>query len=427
MKVLDVAIKDLRRMFFNAFFLVFGVVLPLLTGALFYFAFGGLASGGEGLDLPTVQVQVANQDAAGAAAGSSFSASGMVVEILGTALPGILEVSRAADAAAAREAVDRQQTAVAVIIPAGFSQAVLAPAGRAEVELYQDPTLTFGPALVEALVRRVVDAFAGSKIAVDLTVQELAARELEADPAALQQLAMEYGTWISQLAEAQQAGAIPLLDVRPVGDQPEEGDSGVNPVVGLTMSGMMVFYVFFTGAASAQSILQEDEAGTLPRLFTTPTPQSSILAGKFLAGFGVLIVQVAVLLALSAILFGIDWGDPGGIALVSAGLVVLAASFGICLTSFLKSTRQGGIIYGGVLTVMGMIGMIPIFTAGAPGTAQATRTLSLLVPQGWAARAWGLLLQGGRPEDLLLTVAVMIGLAVLFFIIGAVKFHRRFA
>lgn len=427
MKVLDVAIKDLRRMFFNAFFLVFGLVLPMLTGGLFYFAFGGLAGDGEGMDLPTVQVQVANQDAPGAAAGTSFSAGDMVVEILAGALPGVLEVSRAPDAVTARQAVDRQQAAVAVIIPVGFSQAVMAPEGRASVEIYQDPTLHLGPALVEALVRQVVDAFAGSKIAVDLAVQELTRRGLEVNPATLQTLATDYGTWISRLAVAGEAGSSPLLDLRPVGGPPGEGEGGANAAVGLTMSGMMVFYVFFTGAASAQSILEEDEAGTLPRLFTTPTPQSSILAGKFLASFGVLIVQVAALLAFSAILFGIQWGDPGGIALVSAALVVLAASFGIFLTSLLKNTRQGGIIYGGVLTVMGMIGMIPTFTAGAPGTAEATRTLSLLVPQGWAARAWALLMEGAPLEDVLFTVTVMVGLAGLFFAIGAVKFHRRFA
>ena len=42
------------------------------------------------------------------------------------------------------------------------------------------------------------------------------------------------------------------------------------------MAGMLVFYAFFTGVASAGSILQEEESGTLPRLFTTPTPQSTV-------------------------------------------------------------------------------------------------------------------------------------------------------
>ena len=57
----------------------------------------------------------------------------------------------------------------------------------------------------------------------------------------------------------------------------------------------MIFFAFFTGAASAQSILTEEEKGTLPRLFTTPTPELSILGGKFLAVALTVLVQVQFL------------------------------------------------------------------------------------------------------------------------------------
>ena len=49
------------------------------------------------------------------------------------------------------------------------------------------------------------------------------------------------------------------------------------------MGGMTIFYAFFTGTSTAQTILREDEDGTLPRLFTTPTSQATVLGGKFLA------------------------------------------------------------------------------------------------------------------------------------------------
>jgi ABC-type transport system involved in multi-copper enzyme maturation permease subunit len=53
----------------------------------------------------------------------------------------------------------------------------------------------------------------------------------------------------------------------------------------------MIFFSFFTASYAMQTILQEDEEGTLARLFTTPTPRSSILAGKFLAVFFTVIIQ----------------------------------------------------------------------------------------------------------------------------------------
>ena len=50
-------------------------------------------------------------------------------------------------------------------------------------------------------------------------------------------------------------------------------------------------------------------SGTLPRLFTTPTTQSTILGGKFLAVGLTVVVQMTVLIILGRLIFGIHWGD----------------------------------------------------------------------------------------------------------------------
>ena len=46
---------------------------------------------------------------------------------------------------------------------------------------------------------------------------------------------------------------------------------------------MMVFFMFFGASNVARTILDEERAGTLPRLFTTPTPRRTILGGKFVS------------------------------------------------------------------------------------------------------------------------------------------------
>ena len=85
MKVLDIALKDLRRSFLSAFLLVFGLVLPLLTAALFFFAFGGLAGGDEGsFDLPVTRVLVVNLDEAQmgiSVGGTAVSVGGIGVSV----------------------------------------------------------------------------------------------------------------------------------------------------------------------------------------------------------------------------------------------------------------------------------------------------------------------------------------------------------
>jgi ABC-2 type transport system permease protein len=423
MKLLDITLKDLRRSFLSALFLVFGFVLPLLMAALFYFAFGGLASGDGGFELPATQVQVVDLDRTQA----GFSAGEVLVDVLQKALPGVIQVTRASDAARARAAVDNQEAAVAIIIPAGFTAAVLDPGAHAAVELYQDPTLMLGPSIVKGIVSQLVDGFAGSKIATALVSGQLTEQGMVVDAALQQGITKQYGDWSAKMGEGYQGEANPYYDVLSPAAAEDENTGGLATMLGLIIAGMMVFFVFFTGAGSAESILQEEEAGTLPRLFTTPTSQTTILGGKFIAIFLMLAVQVVVLVVATALIFGIDWGRPLPVAMVTLGLVVLASSFGIFITSLLKGTRQTGIVYGGVMTMLGMVGMLSVFTATTPNGSSALSTASLLVPQGWGVRGWRLLLEGGGVEDIWLTVAVMLVLGLVFFLVGVFKFRKRYA
>jgi ABC-2 type transport system permease protein len=424
MKTLDIARKDLLRSIRGAFFLFFGFVVPLLMAGIFYLAFGDMAIGDDGgFDLPETTVQVVNLDRGTA----GFSAGKLLVEILrGEEMAGLLDVRDAADAASARSAVDRQEAGVAIIIPDGFSAAVFDPEGRAAVELYQDPTLVLGPGIVKGIVSQLVDGFAGSKIAVAVAVGQLAEHGSALEPASMEALAREYGVWSATQAGGQQ-GTADALQTRSPGGAAEPSDMRMSIVSGI-MAGMIVFYVFFSGAATTQSILQEEEAGTLPRLFTTPTPPAAILGGRIVATLVTLFAQIVILLVISTLVFGIDWGDPVGISGVTLGLLVLAASSGLLVTSLLKDSRQGGIVQGGAMTVLGIVGMIDIFTANVPGTPRgALSIIPLFVPHGWAVRGWTLLLQGGGLIDVLPTVAVMLGLSAIFFLAGLLRFRRRFA
>ena len=426
MKALDIAFKDMLRSSRNLSVWIFGLVVPLLMSAIFYFAFGGLGDDEGGFKLAVTKVVVVNQDQPVAQAGT-FSAGQLLADFCRSdSLKSILAVTEATDATSARAAVDRQEAGVAVIIPAGLTAAMINPGERAAVELYQDPTLTLGPGIVKGVVSQFVDSLAGSKVAAEVAYAQLAGHGLTADASTAQAIALEYGQWTASLGESQQGENNALIEVR----HPAETESAdlVTNVVSTIMAGMLVFYAFFTGAASAQNLLQEEEDGTLARLFTTPTPTSAVLSGRMIATFGTLILQVVVLLVASALLFNVYWGQPAPMVLVAASMIVLSASFGLFVTSLLKDTRQSGIVYGGVLTMMGMVGMIGIFTAQVPGaTTRALEIVSLLVPQGWAVRAWQLIQAGGGVGDVLVTLLVMLALAAIFFTVGELRFRKRFA
>jgi hypothetical protein len=114
------------------------------------------------------------------------------------------------------------------------------------------------------------------------------------------------------------------------------------------------------------------------------------------------------------------------VALAAAGTVLIASTFGICINSFLKTTKQGGVIFGGVLTVTGMLGMISIFGMNSPAAARLGDTVSLLVPQGWAVRCLFQVMNGALASDVWLTTLTMLVWSVAFFVIGVWRFNRRY-
>jgi ABC-2 type transport system permease protein len=202
-----------------------------------------------------------------------------------------------------------------------------------------------------------------------------------------------------------------------------------NPLVTIIapiMGWLTIFYAFYTGATTAQSILREDEDGTLPRLFTTPTTHSTVLGGKFLAVGLTVVAQMTTLLLLGHLIFGIAWGALLPLTLVTLGTILVAASFGIFVNSLLKGTKQAGFIFGGLLTVLGMVGGLPIFAAGSSSVDSLAR-VSLVEPVGWAVQGLLKVMKGAQVQDVLLILGVLVAWSVVFFTIGVLRFQKRYA
>jgi ABC-2 type transport system permease protein len=337
----------------------------------------------------------------------------------------LIEVSFATDPQTARASVDRQQAEVAIIIPPDFSEQFAdVREGKAVIEFYQDPTLTIGPAIMRSILNRFLDSMAGIKIAVNLFMDE-------ADPSEYALTGQVVQAYLDTSLALREDLEAELLDVqepsRAQQSKSEESQNTVLNIIGPIMGGMMIFYAFYTGTSTAQSILKEEEERTLPRLFTTPTRQATILTGKLLSVFLTVCAQVVVLLIAARLIFGIHWGAFLSVALVAVGTIFSASSFGIFVNSFLKDTKQAGVLFGGVLTVTGMVGMMEIFAAGSPAAAHLGATVSLLVPQGWAIRGLLQSMNGEPVSAVLLTALAMLVWSAAFFVVGVLRFNRRYA
>jgi ABC-type Na+ efflux pump permease subunit len=427
MKIFDIAFKDMTRSFRSAFSLIFMFGVPLLMTGMFDLMFGGSTDNAQGFSVPVTRVVVANLDAGGPAfeaiktqfpGGSQANSLGDV--ILGTlqdkSFANLLEISLASSAETARTEVDSQKAGVALIIPADFSQQFSALNGQATIELYKDPTLTLGPNIVQSIMTQFMDNMSGAKVAVEVVTKQTGST----DPGMIGQV-------VSKYMASTPAGdpTTMLLDIHNTATTPQPANALVT-IVGPIMGWLTIFYAFFTGASTAQSILREDEDGTLPRLFTTPTSHATVLGGKFLAVGLTVLVQMTVLLILGHFIFGISWGALVPVALVTLGTILAAATFGIFLNSLLKSTKQAGLIFGGLLTVLGFVGGLPVFAAGSSSVDTFVK-VSLIEPVGWAVQGLLKVMKGCQAQDILLTFGVLVAWSIAFFVVGVLRFQKRYA
>jgi ABC-type Na+ efflux pump permease subunit len=435
MKVFDIALKDMTRSFRSAFAVIFMFVVPLLVTGMFYLMFGNVSQNGD-FEIPKTKVVIANMDAGGPKfqvnpknipGGRKAETMGdLIVSILESdEMKDLIEVSFAPDPQTARASVDSQQAQVALIIPSDFSEQFAdIEDGQAIIEFYQDPTLTLGPAIMKSILNRFMDGMSGVKIAANVFMDET-------DPSnyALTGLVVKQYLDTSLALSDDPQGE--LLDVRAPASAPknekEDSQNLLLSIISPIMGGMMIFYAFFTGTSTAQSILKEEEELTLPRLFTTPTSQATILTGKLLSVFMTVFTQVLVLLIAAHLFFGIQWGNLLSVALAALGIILSASSFGIFFNSFLKNTKQAGVLFGGVLTVTGMLGLISVFTMQSPTTDRMGETVSLLVPQGWAIRGLMQSMNGEPVSAVFATMLVLLVWSIVFFVVGVLRFNRRYA
>ena len=426
MKILDIAFKDLTRSFRSAFAIGMMVVAPLMLTALIYFAFGSMSSGD--VSMTAIKVGVVDADQLPPDAVLDVPIGDNIRSMFfDDSVKSWIEASDYPDEASARAAVDKQKIGVAVIIPQNFTTSYLSGEQDVQVLIVNDPTLSIGPAVVEDMVTMMVDGVAGGGIAIQTIMERLEANGVQPDPSQIPSWIERYSNWYADFQRNlfHNPDKAALVVVAPSAGETETADP-LAQMMGLTMAGQMIFFAFFTGGNSMMSILQEHEEGTLARLFTTPTDRTKILTGKFLAVFITVLLQGIVLMIAGRLAFGIRWGEISSVALALTAQVIAAAGLGVLLISFVKSTKQGGPVLGGGLTILGMLG--GLFTSNIPGgMPEAFNAIGNFTPQGWVLKSWRLTLDGAAAGDLLIPFLVTVAMGILMFALGALMFKRRYA
>ena len=304
---------------------------------------------------------------------------------------------------------------IAIVFPADFSAQIEARVedddATATVELIVDPTASVQfVAPIQGMVFGAAERVAETQVA-----QARIAAGLES---AFAQLPAEVRPASDQIAIEMGDGSVVTLEQV----APSEMKIEVFPnTYQQNVPGYSVFGVFFIVGTMASSILQEKREGTFRRLLVAPLPKPILLAGKILPYYLVNLIQIAIMFGAAHLLFGMAFGDPVALAVISLALAAAATGLGIMIAALGKTETQIDGLATLLTLTMSALGGCLMPTSVMPGFLQ---TISRFIPHAWAMQGFqDVLVRGYSLAGILPEASALLGFAAVFFLIGVWRFR----
>lgn len=327
----------------------------------------------------------------------------------------------ACDEAVARGRVQRDERSAGLVIPLGLSAAIdagqhisltlLYNPARSPVDRQLAEAAITGSAMQLSIQNQLGNGLRQFEDLIDLVpadVQEQIRHRVQGDP-----------TGSSEQAAATPTPA-PALDVVPVHPANSRLVRAPN-TVDQTVPGYTVMFVFFLIGTVTASLQLERNTGMLLRLLTTPVRRSAFLGGKILAGAVVGVLQVATMFAIGYFFFHMNLGSaPFALLLLTVAVVLSAVCIGLAAAAY--RIERGINIFLIVAALLAgcafPVDWLPPFL----------RTINIVLPQTWAMAGYqDLLTRGLGFLDVLPEIGVLLGFALVFFLLALRRFHSEIA
>jgi ABC-2 type transport system permease protein len=365
--------KDLKARLRDRSALLIGIVVPLALAFIFNVIFSGVSGGSGVISLGVV-------DADHGSASQAFTQQ--VLPAVKSS--GLITIHTEASPRRARALAANGTLDAVIIIPAGFSARV--QAGQ--------------PASMQVIGN--VDAAISAEVARSIT--EAYAAELNRVRLSVATVVAGGGAGGTQALAAQAAATATPVAVSDVSAQTKELDTK-----SFFAAGMAVFFLFFTVQFGVTSLLEERSEGTLARLLAAPISRASILGGKLLVSFLLGVISMTVLAVATSLLFGANWGNPLGVAVLIVAAIASAMGIMSLIATLAKNAEQAANWQSVVSVVLGLLGGTFFPVSQAPGVLS---TLTFVAPQAWFLRGLGDL-RGGGLGVVWVPVLAMLGFAVV--------------
>jgi ABC-2 type transport system permease protein len=305
----------------------------------------------------------------------------------GLVTAGIADVRVLATEAEARSAVSAEDAGAAVIIPAGFTDAIHnGTATRLRILGGSGPTS-------REVVRATVTSFADMVSAGQLTLQTVVATGGSVDASSLDQVR----------AALQADSPIAVTDAT----------AGRRQATLATFYGaaMAIMFVFFATQYGALAILTERRVGTLNRLLAAPISQGSVILGGSIAGLLLGLLAMTVLVVATTVLAHASWGPPPLVGALIVAAVIAAVGISTFVATLAKTVEQAGSLNAIVALCLSAVGGVFIPLSQAP---EILARVSLVTPHAWFLRAIDTLaLPAVGLADILPSVLVLVAMGVV--------------
>ena len=309
----------------------------------------------------------------------------------------------------AEAALDRSAILFAVVIPAGFSEALEAGESTPLVFRQRGNGGDTGQ-IVAAIVRGIA-----RDMATDARVRVQTQRALAGSGVAPERIEAEVGAQLASM----RANPPVTVEVRRPGQEPdEESEDGL---FSRLLPGLIVMFVMFSVTLAAQAMVEDRRTGTLERLMTTRLGVNQLFAGKLLSGIFRAMFQTVVMLSLAFVVF-----QPGGalafVELLAFALLAAAAFTGVSLVIGAVARTRNQAAWAAVFFTLLMVVFSGTFfeiTEGSP-----LHSISRATINAYAIDAMQNII--GRGEHLgqqWLEMAVMAGVAVVCLIVARLIFR----
>jgi ABC-2 type transport system permease protein len=383
-RALFITLNEVRMYLQDKADLAFGLLLPIITFALMYGAFGGQT-------MFKATAPVVNED------GGTYSAQ--LIEQLDKVSGIKVELLKASEA---DTKLDRSDLLLVLFIPSGFSE-TLKSGGKAKLVFKQRGNGGQEGQILSSIIRGVVE-----KMNQGFQVRHQVESNLQGKSIPENSIEVTVQNLLDK--EHQQ----PAVGVT------EEVVGGSPDFINLYLPGIVTMYVLFSLTMSARAIVEERRRGTLERLLTTRLNAGELFFGKFLSAVARGFVQTLILLVLSYAVLRLFTPISFLASLViSLVFAAAAAALGMIIASIARSEEAANWI--AVVFTMFMVMMGGTFFQVSEGTVLAT--IGKISINTYANEAFRTVItEGGSLGDAMQPLAVMAGVVVVGLVISRLIF-----